>query len=169
MNDNLTQSTTSIPENTGQSIPRKTFADMIPRNIAIVAAIFLVWGVLSIFEMIEQLRYGMVGIELGALGIPMFFGLLRLRNGWRICALVLIWIVLAMLLLNFVLSFLSLLGYINFDGIKIHNPSLAIAITPPLFILAIWVYRVLTRPRTKRLFRRGGRLAIEHSVSPTSL
>ena len=155
MNDNSTQSAPLIPKETDWSAARDTPDNMIPRDLTIVASLFLVFGVLSAIDMIEKLSGGMLAFNFGVLGVPIFFGLFKLRNGWRICALVFIWIGLIVCLIVFVLGFVCASGYVNIGTIKLSPPGWVVSIVVILpFLLLLWLYRVLTRPTIKSLFLR---------------
>src|SRR6185436_1302313 len=96
-----------------------------------------------------------LNLNFGVLQIPIGFGLLRLRRGWRTCALVFLW-------MGMILVPVFCLGVLTMPGMPVYKflgqpigagpqpPALILAIG--LFILMVWEYRVLTRESVRRLF-----------------
>lgn len=128
---------------------------MLPRSLRVVAAIQLLFGLSSAFGILFQLGQGRVNLDFGVLGIPIYFGLKRLSSGWRTCALVLLWVE---LIIASAMFFLGLAAqppaYFKVFGVGLASVSplwLSIAALP-LFALALWQYRVLTRSEIRSLF-----------------
>lgn len=126
-----------------------------PRTLKIVAALFVLSGVLAAVEVLVSLAGGHVSLNLGVLCIFVGYGLLRLRPGWRTCALLFTWIT---LLVAPVLVLLVLFGdcpaYFKAFGQRVGSapPELAAVVGTRFFVFGIWQYRVLTRPEIVRLF-----------------
>jgi hypothetical protein len=98
---------------------------------------------------------GTISFQAGILGIPIYFGLLNLRNGWRVCAIFLVLFGLISLPILFILG-VTQEGPANVEvvGINIAQaPSWVVSLeTIPFFLLALWQYRVLARPDIRQLF-----------------
>lgn len=127
----------------------------VPTALRVVAYIYLVAGVLSVFKCIALLFYSTFSIEFGILGIPIFFGLLNLRNGWRVCAIVLLWFGLIGFPIMFLLGLSGAMpAYYQIFGINVARvPGWFVSLaTIPFFLLVLWQYRVLVRPDVRRLF-----------------
>ena len=126
-----------------------------PRSLKIVAALFVLSGVLSALGVLVSLAHGHVRLNLGVLCIFVGYGLLRLRPGWRTWALVFTWIT---LLVAPVLVLLVLFGhcpaYFSVFGQRVGSapPELAAVAGVCFFAFGVWQYRVLTRPDVVRLF-----------------
>ena len=58
-----------------------------PIELTIVALTFLIYGIWSAIRFF----FGGFGTSIGMLGIPIYYGLLRHSNLWRICALTFAW------------------------------------------------------------------------------
>jgi hypothetical protein len=130
-------------------------ATPIPTSLKVVAVLFLLSGIFSLIEVIVSLMHGHFNLNFGILGLFIGPGLLRLSRGWRTCALVFLWI--TMIGLPMVaLLFLVTSGPLDFTlfGQKVGDASkgLGILVAALLFALAVWQYRVLTRPDVRRLF-----------------
>lgn len=127
----------------------------IPTALRVVAYIHLVVGVGCVIQFIVMLFHGTISVQFGILYIPIFFGLLNLRNGWRVCAMVL-------LLFGFIsFPIMFLLGlwgavpaYFQLFGINVARiPGWTVSVASiPFFLLVLWQYRVLVRPDVRRLF-----------------
>lgn len=127
----------------------------IPIRLKVIAILFLLNGIGSAITMLLALFQSGVSIEFGILGIPIFWGLLKLRPGWRTCALVFTWFGLVLLPM-FAIWMLFSNGptYFTLFGLRVMQisriwPSLGSII---FFTAAIWQYKVLTEPKIKRLF-----------------
>ena len=127
----------------------------IPAPLKVVAILFIVGGILSVIEVLVSFVHGHININFGVLGLFIGPGLLALRRGWRTCALVFLWIAMIGVPL-FTVLMLGHSGPLDFKvfGQKVGYVSkefgLIIAIVA--FGLALWQYRVLTRPDVRRLF-----------------
>jgi hypothetical protein len=128
---------------------------MIPKALRVVAVIHLVVGLMSVARIVLQSTQGIIGLDLGVLGIPIYFGLLRLSSGWRSCALLFIWFWILLAPIIFVLGIESRLPA------QLHTFGIAIGSISPIWIsvasvpwlaLNLWQYRVLTRDDVKPLF-----------------
>jgi len=126
-----------------------------PASLKVVAILFIIGGILSVIDVIGSFLHGHININFGVLGLFIGPGLLALRPGWRTCGLVFLWIAMIGLPLVTVLM-LGLSGPLDFKvfGQKIGHASkefgLILAIV--MWALAVWQYRVLTRPDVRRLF-----------------
>jgi hypothetical protein len=127
----------------------------IPSALRVVAYIQLVIGIYSMIGIIVLLFHGKISFQTGVLGIPIFFGLLKLRNGWRICAMVLLCFGMIICPIMFFASF-SIGGPAFFELFGIQVTRIPVwfvsASTIPFFLLVLWQYRVLIRPDVRRLF-----------------
>ena len=132
-----------------------TESTKIPTALRVVAYIHLVMGILSVVEFFVLLLHSKLSLQFGILGIPIFFGLLNLRNGWRVCAMVLLWFGLIVFPIVFILGLSGAVpSYFEIFGIKIARlPGWVVSFgTIPFFLLVLWQYRVLVRPEVCRLF-----------------
>lgn len=130
-------------------------APPIPAALKVVAALFILSGVSAALEMLFALFQSRISINFGVIGLFVGLGLLGLRSGWRTCALVLLWIG----MIGIPVIGLLMLGSsapLNFAvfGVTIgHIPKPAgLVMAAGLFLLAVWQYRVLTRPDIRALF-----------------
>jgi hypothetical protein len=128
---------------------------MLPRDLRVVAVIQLVGGLASAVGMVVQLTRNHLNLDFGVLGIPIYFGLMRLSSGWRTCALVFLWF---SLILAPVVFFVGLAAqhpaWFGMFGVRLASVSpvwLSVAALL-LFVLSLWQYRVLTRPGVRTLF-----------------
>lgn len=125
----------------------------IPRDLKIVAYLLIIFGVMVVIEVLLDLMSARLNFNFGVLQIPSGIGLLRLRRGWRTCALTLLWIgliadVLFCLGVIFGSPVLTFLG----QPVGLAPRPLSLVLAAGLFILMIWEYRVLTREDVRRLF-----------------
>ncbi|NNJ27948.1 hypothetical protein LzC2_40590 [Planctomycetes bacterium LzC2] len=118
----------------------------LPTALKVVGALFLIAGFWALFGMILSLLPGHarhVRLDFNVICIAVGQGLLRLRPGWRTCALVILWV--------------------GFVALPVHGLFLLAESrdTPPIggllldacyFALVLWQYCVLTRPDVRRLF-----------------
>ena len=128
----------------------------VPLRLKVIAYIFLIAGTWSVIEAVLAVFQGRHPVHLGILGIPIFFGLVRLSNGWRVCAVALLWLGLISFLVVFLLSVKNvMLGCISFCGLTLdHIPRWIVSAgAASLFCLTLWQYIVLTKPNTRRLFK----------------
>ena len=127
----------------------------IPSALRVVAYIHLVMGILSVVKFIVLLFHSRLSFEFGILGIPIFFGLLNLRSGWRVCAMVLLWFGLIFIPIIFLLGLSGAVpAHFQIFGIKVARvPGWLVSVgTIPFFLFVLWQYRVLVRPDVRRLF-----------------
>ncbi len=127
----------------------------VPLSLKIVAILFVIGGISAVIEVLVALMQGRLNINFGVLGLFIGPGLLALRPGWRICALVFTWIGLigVPLVAILMLTHAGLLD-LNVFGIKVgHAPKwLGVVIAIGVFCLALWQYHVLMRPDIRALF-----------------
>ncbi|MEM7681529.1 MAG: hypothetical protein AAF288_06210 [Planctomycetota bacterium] len=127
----------------------------LPTSLIAVAVLFIVGGVFSVLEVLVSLANSRININFGVLGLFIGPGLLRLSRGWRTCALVFIWITLIAVPL-FALLLIAVDGPLDYNvfGQKFGHASKAwgLVIVAIVFAIALWEYRVLTRPDVRRLF-----------------
>jgi hypothetical protein len=117
--------------------------------------IHLVGGLMSAARIVVQLTQGTIGLDLGVLGIPIYFGLMRLSSGWRSCALVFIWLGILVTPVIFVFGLEARLpAQLHIFGIPVGSisPIWISVVSVALLLLNLWQYRVLTRDDIKRLF-----------------
>ena len=127
----------------------------LPLALKIVAVLFILGGIFAVIEVIVSLMNNRININFGVLGIFIGFGLLRLSQGWRTCALVFTWIGLIVIPIIGIL-FLSHSGPLDFSlfGQKVGHASreLGVGMVVVLFVYTVWQYRVLTREDVRYLF-----------------
>ncbi len=63
----------------------------IPRELKIVAYLLIIFGVIVLIEILLDLMNARLNFNFGVLQLPCGIGLLRLRRGWRTCAMALLW------------------------------------------------------------------------------
>lgn len=127
----------------------------LPVSLIVVAVLFIICGVLSVIAVLGALMADRLSINLGVLGLFIGWGLLRLKRGWRTCALVYIWITLICVpLIGVMFIFVDGPLVIRMNGQKIGNVPKAVGLVLAAIIFAItyWEYRVLGRPDIQRLF-----------------
>ena len=130
----------------------------IPGSLKIVAWLFLFSGVTAVIEVLVGLMNSQLHLNLGVLGIFVGIGLLRLREVWRICGLVIIWIgIISMPII--VLLFLSHSGPLDLNvfGQKVGQVEKDTILLPVLLLyaLVLWQRWVLSRADIKALFSKG--------------
>jgi hypothetical protein len=128
-----------------------------PVSLVIVAWIYIVAGFLACLDIIIALFSGRMHINLAALCLFAGIGLIRLQNGWRICALVIVWLFFA------VIGLLVLFGIFSPQSVKVtvfsdvsnaaNRPITFLLMIILVLVPAYWIYRVLTRPDVKLLFK----------------
>lgn len=126
----------------------------LPRDLRLVALFFLLGGISAAITIVFSLLHNQLQLDFGVLGIFVSIGLRGLSNGWRICALVLIWMC---LILSPIIAVLALgIPHANFNLFGFIGPEI-----PPFFVtlisafwfaVAMWERRVLTRPDIMELF-----------------
>ncbi len=126
-----------------------------PTSLKIVAGLFIFSGVCSAIDVVVSLMHSHININFGVLGLFIGPGLLRFSRGWRTCALVFLWIALIGVPIIALLLMVSQ-GPFDFKvfGQKVGHASkgFGLAIAAVVFVLALWQYRVLTRPDIRKLF-----------------
>ena len=119
-----------------------------PLSLIIVAFIFLLIGLKGLFETIAtSYSEGHFWLEPMILGIPVFWGLLKHRKGWRTLALFFIWIEMV--------SPLLVLGIIIFGwDILPFEISFPLVLVPyvAISLVGLWQYKVLTSKKIKKMF-----------------
>ncbi len=127
----------------------------IPVSLKVVAGLFIVGGICSAIEVVVSLMHNHINVNFGVLGLFIGPGLLRLSRGWRTCALVFLWVVLLgapIVGLLFIAHhgplYLTLFG----QRVGLASKELGAAVAGLVFALAMWQYRVLTRPDVRSLF-----------------
>jgi len=127
----------------------------IPASLKAVAIIFIFAGILAVIEVLVALAHGGININFGVLGLFIGPGLLALRSGCRAGALVLLRLAMVVIPISLALMLFHS-GPVDFRllGQKIGHASkgLGFAFAVVAFFLALWQYRVLTRPDIRRLF-----------------
>ena len=127
----------------------------IPTALSVVACLFLVAGIAGLAGTVTELTHGRVHVYGEILGIPIFFGLRRLSRGWRICALIFLWLSCIALFVGIIAPIFVhspfTLHYLGLD-FPMVQPSLLAVISALLLPLVLWQYRVLTRPETRDYF-----------------
>ncbi len=130
-----------------------------PLNLRLVAFIFLLIGLASLVQTLVTLYKHPFTINPGILGIPICYGLLKHRQGWKTCALFFIWIEmmagvfgLVALLVALVVGGNLVAQYHSSVLPKAMAAPLAFILTVAVFLLALWQYKVLTSPKIKELF-----------------
>ena len=128
-----------------------------PLSLKIVAALFILGGISSIIDAIITLTQGTLPLNFGVLGLFVGIGLLRLSRPWRNFALVFLWIAFISLPLV-ALVFMFLAGSVNYiifwQKIGPGSRAVGVALAALMFGVALWEYRVLTRPDIRKLFGR---------------
>lgn len=122
------------------------------RAVRIVAVLFLIAGVVAVVQMILT---RVLELSMGLLALPTGIGLLRYSNAWRIVALVILWISLAIFIIAAGLVLINgKAAPVSFSS-WVHSP-VAIAVLALLSLaVTIWEIRVLTRPAVRRSFELG--------------
>jgi len=127
----------------------------IPTSLKVVAALFILGGILSLIEIIVSLMNHRISFNFNVLGLFIGAGLLRCSPTWRGWALAFTW--LALIGVPLVgLIFLAAPGPLDFrffgQDMGQVPKSAWFALAVPAFLIAVWQYRVLTRPEVRTLF-----------------
>ncbi len=124
-----------------------------PLSLIIVAFIFLLSGLKGLFDMIAMLySEGLFALEPMILGIPVFWGLLKHRKGWRTLALFFIW---GEMVAPWIAMVVRISGMnVRIFGISSLTMSLPLALVScfAIFLVALWQYKVLTSKKIKQMF-----------------
>lgn len=155
----------SLSSQFGESAP------MVPRELALAAAFFIVEGVWSIADAIWTLGQGRLPIPFGVLAIPAGFGIFRLSPGWRSVGLILAvaGIIMSVVFLALLLSngaTVRVLGNATDRGAAVIA---ALTIIVGFGWLSAWQFRVLTRPHIALLFWRGVAQPPSAEADPTDV
>lgn len=137
------------------SQPIAGVSPIIPTPLKVVAWLFIIGGIWAVIEVLVALTQSRISINFGVLGLFIGPGLLKLRPGWRTCALVFLWIGLIGFPIIFLLGLSGKVpAYFEMFGVKLARiPSWWVSVgVVPFFLLVLWQYRVLTRPDIRRLF-----------------
>jgi len=142
-----------------------------PAALQLVAILFIVGGSHAAIEIYNSIILGKIHLHFGILGIPIGWGLLRLRNRWRIWALVSTGLSLVLTAIGLVFTQFVRLVDFNILGVEMGNVD-AIYTIPffALFIIyLVWQYKVLTRENIVSLFQpdpnMGGKAVVSSSFS----
>lgn len=141
----------------------------LPADLRAVAFVHLVTGVGALLEVVVRLTQDHYQLNLGVLGIPICFGLLRRAAAWRSCALALLWMG---LLLAPIAGFAGMVGSgpatFGVFGVPLGFASRGwlCVVAAALFLLFLWQYRVLVRPDVRSLFL-GDRAPADRGRHPT--
>jgi hypothetical protein len=130
---------------------------MIPKALRVVAWIHLLGGLLSLAGVVAELAHNRLFLDFGVLGIPIYFGLMQLGSGWRMCAILILQIELFLIPCLFVLGLVSHTpAHLNVCGAEVarFSPLWLAVLAVPIFALSLWQYRVLQRPEIEALFRK---------------
>lgn len=109
----------------------------------------------SAIGILVQLTRGHLSLDLGVLGIPIYFGLLRRSSGWRTWALVFAWVGMLVSPAAFLLGLASRNpAYFKVFGLQLASlsPVWLSVVSVPFFFLNVWQYRVLTHPEIRASF-----------------
>jgi hypothetical protein len=127
----------------------------IPIQLKLVAWIFILSGISAAIEILIDSSKGLINWNFGILGVFIGIGLLRLRNGWRALALILLVITLVFIPVLSVLA-LSTPGRLNFSvfgqKVAILSPPLFFTLLVGYFVLTFWQFHVLIQPRNRVMF-----------------
>jgi hypothetical protein len=128
----------------------------VPRDLQIVALLFLIGGIGSAIHILLGLVRGSINLDFGVLGIPMFFGLRSFSRGWRALAMfsLMTGMILLPIFVGWGLSHPSS-GTWTVLGVTYRGaPALfSLLLAPLAFLLLLWQYRVLARPDIRALFQ----------------
>src|SRR3954471_5732819 len=120
------------------------------RDVRIVAVLFLLAGVLAL---VQILRTRVLELGTGLLALPAGIGLLRYSNAWRVVALVILWISLAILVIAAAVVLVN--GRADFVTSWVRSPILMALFALLSFAVSVWEIRVLRRPEVRRSFELG--------------
>jgi hypothetical protein len=143
---------------------------VMPNELAAVAWGFLLLGIAAIGGTIWNFTHGNPTILGEWLGIPIFFGLRRYSSGWRIVAIIVLWVWLALVLVLVALWVLGLYGgtsrfpsfgpeTLGSAGVNMLGATLPLTAKSTLGIAIVMLVmcgaalRILMRPAVRVLFR----------------
>ena len=125
----------------------------LPGDLIAVATLHLVAGGVALADMALRLSRDSFQLDLGVLGIPICFGLLLRRRGWRTLALLFLWRWLLLLPLGFLMVIAGPDSVAwNLLGVDRLPRAMSAVLLALWFVLSLWQYRVLVRPGVRRLF-----------------
>lgn len=128
---------------------------MIPIELHLIASLQLLAGLSAIGNIVGELIHGQVYLDFSVCGVGAYFGLLRGDPKWRTWTLAMtwVWLIGTPLLLVFGLDPETPVSVSAF-GADLGSvwPGWLSVIAVPLFLYALWQYRVLTRPDVSVLF-----------------
>jgi len=140
----------------------------LPFSVRIIARTYIVCGVLSAVDILIELARGEINLNLGVLGIFIGRGLLKRKNGWRRCAVVLSRFSLACggltVLVAIPLALISKLAHTSGQSLASFYASIFVMVA--LLAFSVWQYRVLTRSDIEALFLQKELPAADGSDSP---
>jgi hypothetical protein len=120
--------------------------------VKIVGSSFLLCGGAVALAAIRESKMAAFG---GALMIITGIGLLRRQRAWRLCALMLLWVVLLGVPLVFLVGTYVAphvdLGPLALRSVGVTPPAIGALLTLA-FVLALWQYRTLRSPEVRGLF-----------------
>ena len=127
----------------------------VPMSLKIVAGLYILAGVHSLWQMISSISNSSFSINIGFIALFVGYGLLKLKNGWRKAALILSWLMFVMMgIITIVLT--SYQDSVNFTmfGDSVGNvPKIyGFIIIAVIFLVVLWQYRILTNKEIKKLF-----------------
>jgi serine/threonine protein kinase len=170
---------TAEAENQSESrvTPAASGSSRRPWSLLVVAGLFMLTGCSAAWDIGSGLHKHIYSFNFGLLGLSVGIGLLRLRHGWRVAALIMIWLP---FILGACLGIVALFGqftivsYARFFGYELTGLSrfvAAIVACTLLPILLVWMSRVLTHSDVKALFQRAGpnRPWIEWAALPVGI
>jgi hypothetical protein len=129
-----------------------------PLPLSIVAWLFIIAGVFSVWDLASQLWYGWFSLNTGVLFIFLGRGLLRLRpaaHTWALVVVVLGWVLLAVVIIACGI-FDS--GVVRFGDTVVTGWQRQLTLLGIVTIygaLLAWVTRILLRDEIEDMFRRG--------------
>ncbi|RBP45642.1 hypothetical protein DES53_10224 [Roseimicrobium gellanilyticum] len=137
----------------------------LPVQLQVVALIFLLTGLVSLWSMVIVGIGGPVRLNLSLLGIPIYFGLRRLSPGWRTCALFSLWLAMIVCVMGVAVCLSTKTPVETFMfGVKFREFSRLETVLglSAAFVFFSSQYRVLTSRVVRALFCRH-----DNSRSPT--
>lgn len=127
----------------------------VPRDLRIVALLFLLSGINSALTMVVGFMTGQIRLEFGFISIFAFFGLLHLSRGWRLYALFMIWWGIVISPVIIILGLTTNLCTFNIFTLPVTQipPLVGAMVSLVIFFLLLWQLKVLTRREIKALFQ----------------
>ena len=122
------------------------------RDVRIVAVIFLAEGLIAVFEMVQTRR---LAFGPGLLELATGIGLLRYRNGWRIFAVVILWLTIVLAVFAGAIAIFRGEHLWAVVVAPVQSNAVAVMLLIVILGLMLWQVRVLTRPEVRRAFELG--------------